>query len=38
MELYYQKEIDDLITEIEYIINNIIVILSYRYNLDIIFE
>jgi hypothetical protein len=38
MEFYYQKEIDDLITDIEYIINNIIVILSYRYNLDIIFE
>jgi hypothetical protein len=38
MELYYQKEIDDLITEIEYIIEYIIVILSYRYNLDIIFE
>jgi len=42
MELSYQLEleieIDDIITDIEYIINNIIAMLSYRYNLGIIVE
>jgi len=42
MELSYQLEleieIDDIITDIEYIINNIIAMLSYRYNLGSIVE
>jgi hypothetical protein len=37
-ELYYQEEIDDLITDIECIINNIIAMLTHRYNLEIILE
>jgi hypothetical protein len=38
MELSYQQEIEDLINDIENIVNNIIAMLSIRYNLDIIFE
>jgi hypothetical protein len=38
MELSYQQEIEDLINDIENIVNNIIAMLSIRYNLNIIFE